>query len=196
MESKNLHVGEIRVPSRRRLFDATCRVKGAHIRSLPVRRWIAAWLPPAVWAAGLFFASLLPGSSIPTVEIPAYDKIVHAALYMGLGALCFRALQRTTTLRPFRAALLAAGIAAAYGVTDEVHQLWTPTRLADWRDALADAVGGLLGSFLFLGIASRRARDRGSRDPGSRDGGSRDGGHPPVPDPLPREDSSNPEAAL
>jgi len=144
-----------------------------------VRRWILPWLPPVVWAATLFSASLLPGPSLPTVEIPAYDKIVHVALYAVLGALCFRALRRTTALLPIRAALFAAALATAYGVSDEVHQLWIPTRYADWRDAIADAVGALLGSFLFLRL-SRCGRQ----------------GRKPRPDPVSRAHGSNSEAAL
>ncbi len=68
---------------------------------------------------------------------------MHALLYGVLGGLLARA--RSTGSRARGTArsnlLLAILLATAYGISDEVHQLWTPHRSADWRDVVADAGG-------------------------------------------------------
>ena len=85
------------------------------------------------------------------------DKVVHGALYLVLGLLCARALRATTALSATRVVVLAAALATVYGVTDELHQLFTPRRSCDWRDVVADAVGGLAGAALAM-LLSRRGK--------------------------------------
>ena len=51
--------------------------------------------------------------------------------------------------------LLAAVLAAAYGLTDEIHQIFVPLRSVELADWMADAVGGLAGAI--AARASRRA---------------------------------------
>lgn len=91
------------------------------------------------WAALLFGLSSLPAGSTPTspFSFPGDDKVVHAALYAVLGALLRVALGRTGP---------AIALAAAYGVTDEVHQAFVPGRDADVFDWIADVVGAVVGA--------------------------------------------------
>ncbi len=91
------------------------------------------------WAALLFGLSSLPAGSTPTspFSFPGDDKVVHAALYAVLGALLRVALGRTGP---------AIALAAAYGVTDEVHQAFVPGRDADLFDWIADVVGAVVGA--------------------------------------------------
>lgn len=86
--------------------------------------------------AAIFAMSSLPGTQLPPGSFIGTDKLVHAAIYALLGALLYRA-----TGRPVWAFVLAA----AYGCTDELHQALVPGRMADPFDAIADAVGALLG---------------------------------------------------
>ena len=107
----------------------------------------AAWLPVGLWASAIFGLSSIPGTRLPAIDLPGSDKVVHALLYAVLGALLRRALDRTSGHEPRRSNLLiAALLATAYGISDEIHQLWTPHRSADWRDVVADAAGGALGA--------------------------------------------------
>jgi VanZ family protein len=148
MKSKNLHVGS--------------------------GDWVRAWGPVLVWAATIFVLSALPGSAYPRTDLPNADKLVHVLIYGTLGALCSRALLRgRQELRlPSGLSLVAAAaaLAALYGVSDEIHQLFVVGRSADWRDVAADAAGGLLGSGLaaaFIvrsGLRRRRRRDRAAVD--------------------------------
>ncbi len=100
-----------------------------------------------LWAGVIFALSSIPGTRFPAIDLPQSDKLVHALLYGVLGALLRRALDRT---RGREAAagnvLLAILLATAYGISDEIHQLWTPHRSADWRDVAADTLGGTLGA--------------------------------------------------
>ena len=42
-----------------------------------------------------------------------------------------------------------------YGISDEIHQSFTPGRTPDWRDALADMIGGLAGALIFAAVTAR-----------------------------------------
>ena len=107
---------------------------------------LSAWLLVVLWAGVIFTLSSIPGTRLPTIDLPQSDKIVHALLYGVLGGLLCRALDRSRAPGKARAhLLLAILIATAYGVSDEIHQLWTPQRSADWRDVVADASGAALG---------------------------------------------------
>jgi VanZ family protein len=119
------------------------------------------WLPAAVWALTLAVLSSIPGSAIPEVPLANTDKLVHVGLYFVLGLLVARALGATTTLAPARTVAAAVLLVAAFGVTDELHQLLTPNRSCDWHDLVADALGGLLGAFAWTRIAPRRAGSQG-----------------------------------
>jgi VanZ family protein len=114
-----------------------------------------AWAPVVAWCALLFGLSSIPGAAIPEVSIPEFDKLVHGSLYLVLGGLAVRALLRTTSLRGVRAIATASLFASVFGVTDELHQLLTPRRTCDVRDALADTLGGILGAWLAATILRR-----------------------------------------
>ena len=111
-----------------------------------------------LWAAALFGLSSIPGHSIPTVGISFGDKIVHCIVYGVLGALCYRALVLTTRLRGASAVVVAILVALAYGVSDEVHQLFVPQRSSDVMDVMADVVGGGLGASVALLYSRLRRR--------------------------------------
>lgn len=122
----------------------------ANTSSLAGRRasaWRQRWrweTPPALWAGLIAGLSSLSLPDTPPL-FPFQDKVVHAILYGVLAALCARALRQGVGWSP-RAALVGGWvIAAAYGVTDELHQLWVPLRSADPADWLADAVGAAIG---------------------------------------------------
>ena len=118
-----------------------------------------AWTPAAVWAGVIFGLSSIPGTAIPKVGLWQFDKVVHAGIYGVLGALCVLGLARTTSLGRARLWVLAALLATAYGVTDELHQRWTPRRSSDPRDVAADGVGALAGAWLATSIR-RRGKSR------------------------------------
>jgi VanZ family protein len=105
------------------------------------------WVPAIVWAVVLFELSTIPGSEIPDLPAPNFDKLVHGFLYLVLGACCVRGLGQTA-LNPTALVAAATALATAFGVTDELHQIFTPRRSSDWHDVVADAVGALAGAVL------------------------------------------------
>jgi len=108
------------------------------------------------WAALLFAASATPGNHLPPLPGTGTDKLVHGAIYAVLGALCWRGLRRTTRLPVARAVVVATALATLYGVSDELHQAFTPMRTPDIHDALADAVGSLAGALVCASSVRRR----------------------------------------
>jgi VanZ family protein len=104
------------------------------------------WGPAVVFALTIFVLSSVPGDTYPQTDVPAADKIVHVLLYGMLGALCARALVLERRWGRLPAIVVAAtALAVMYGMTDELHQLFVRNRSSDWRDVVADGIGGLLG---------------------------------------------------
>lgn len=117
-----------------------------------MRRWLSAWLPVVLWALVIFVLSSIPGTRFPSVSVPQADKIVHTFVYGVLGALTFRAVRKggAPGRRPTLTAPLAVLLTILYGVSDELHQIFTPNRSPDWHDVVADAVGGTLGALFMV----------------------------------------------
>src|SRR5688572_6111069 len=92
----------------------------------------------------IFFVSSLPDPPLP----PDFsDKGAHWLGYVGLAATIVRALAGGWPRRiTVGLAAAAALIATAYGVTDEIHQMFVPRRSADLNDLVADAMGALTGA--------------------------------------------------
>jgi VanZ family protein len=127
-----------------------------------MRKHLRSWAPALAWAAVLVVLSSIPGDAIPEVPTPNFDKLVHAGLYLVLGLVCARGLAASTGLDPAPLVAAAAAMATAFGVTDELHQLLTPRRSADWHDVVADAVGAIVGAL----VATRlRRRGAGTNQP-------------------------------
>jgi VanZ family protein len=88
--------------------------------------------------------------SIPSIDIPHMDKLVHFAFYFGftaLGCLSFVELRRRNTpLRKVSAKIIVYAI--IYGIIIEVLQgVATIDRNPDLLDVLANSLGALFGIF-------------------------------------------------
>lgn len=95
-------------------------------------------------------------------------KMGHITEYAVLALLTLRALR---ILRPmpidvrwsWPMAAVALGISAAYGATDEVHQLFVPSRGPSVHDVLIDTCGAAIGltlAFLYLRRTSVAAPEK------------------------------------
>lgn len=111
------------------------------------------WTPPIAWATGIFLLSCLPVKE-QTPLFPGVDKVFHFGLFGMLSVLLFLAFYYERGRPALKSALLALLITAAYGVFDEFHQSFTPTRSVDFFDWVSDAVGGTLA---FLACLRHRA---------------------------------------
>ncbi|MBK8249200.1 MAG: VanZ family protein [Gemmatimonadetes bacterium] len=103
--------------------------------------------PVLAWALGIVCVTSVPGSSVPRgPTFPGIDKVIHGAMYFGLGRAAARASNGVRW-----GVLVAVGTFAAL---DEAHQRWIPGRSGDVADWAADMAGATLG------IAAFRARGR------------------------------------
>ena len=123
-----------------------------------MRGRLALWAPVAVYMALVFYAS--SRSDLPAMSTGVSDKVEHALLYCGLGALLFRALagglRRRVTIS---AAVMAVVIASLYGASDEFHQHFVPDRTMDGYDLLADTAGAAAAAAALYAWGIIRARN-------------------------------------
>jgi VanZ family protein len=115
------------------------------------------WGPPILYMAAIFWMSSR-SNPLPGLDLSGgRDKVAHAAAYAVLGLLLARAAFRSWPERGLVSmSALGAGLAAIYGVLDEVHQSFVPGRHATVGDVIADAVGAILGAGVFIALMRRR----------------------------------------
>jgi VanZ family protein len=115
------------------------------------------WLPALLYMALTFVVSSFRVDMPEVGRFPLADKAIHAVEYAILGFLCARASLATWPDRPrLRVALVGALIAAAWGLGDEIHQVFVPGRVGEAADLLADAVGATVGAL----VCARFSRSR------------------------------------
>ena len=104
-----------------------------------------------LWTLLILVACFTPGKEIPKVDVPYIDKWTHLVLFGGFTFLwlCTKPSQKTKWL--IRLFL----IAVAFGSFIELMQglLSFLGRSMEFMDAVADAIGGLLGIGLFCLLA-------------------------------------------
>ena len=103
--------------------------------------------------------------SLPSLPGGLTDYTGHFIGYAILGGLVLRGLAGAAWrgVTP-RAGWLAVVAASAYGVTDEVHQLFVPGRSATVQDWIADTCGAIAGVLLVRAAARMMTPADGSRD--------------------------------
>jgi VanZ family protein len=97
------------------------------------------------YMALIFWLSSRPGNQVGIPE--PWDKLVHATAFGVLAWLWY-----PLTKSP----LWAWGIAALYGLSDEIHQGLVPGRARDIQDWIADMVGALIAITLAQRLTSKR----------------------------------------
>lgn len=104
---------------------------------------------PAIFYYALIFYFSSKNYKIK-VGVPLFDKWAHLFEFVILAILLFFGYSKSFKI-PVKAKALATiitGTLFAFG--DEIHQYFVPSRHCDVLDAVADLVGVLLGSVLFL----------------------------------------------
>jgi VanZ family protein len=109
-----------------------------------------------LWTLLVFIGCFTPSQDIPKVDMPLIDKWTHFVLFGGFTFLwlCGRPVRNTRWL------IILFFIAALLGSFIEVMQgaLSFLGRSMEVMDAVADALGGALGIWLFCLIARRVAK--------------------------------------
>lgn len=150
-------VEQSEIPSYARFTHAApCQAHYARIPKMPTPQTlrILSLLLALGWMGTIYLLSSQPAAQLD-LGFSGQDKILHFGAYALLGMLILGALP----LRPggyrIGQALLAAVLAALYGVTDEWHQFHVPGRSMDGWDMLADATGALLGAMALRWLSAR-----------------------------------------
>ena len=112
--------------------------------------FIKYWLPAYLFAALIFFLSSLPEPPQAPFEFPFLDKIGHLLEYAFFGYLLKRGFSNSP--RPklsSYSSFLTVITAFLYGISDEVHQIFVPTRHPEILDLIFDGTGAFLGQFFY-----------------------------------------------
>ncbi len=113
-------------------------------------RGVISWLLVFWYMRMIFYGSSLTEDKTP-LAWGISDKLLHSLEYGGLCLLVLTALWLTTHVSLKKCILIAVAWCVLFGFSDEIHQLWTPTRHYDYFDMMADASGAMLASYLFMG---------------------------------------------
>jgi len=116
----------------------------------PRLNFVYYWLPVIILCAIIFLQSSFTAPDV-LPRWPLSDKFLHAGIYALLGALFCRAYSSLNAWHRRPARFFIAGVVSAtlYGLSDEWHQSFVPERSADAMDLLADAIGSVMGSFVY-----------------------------------------------
>lgn len=107
------------------------------------------WLPVLACMGFIFYAGSLPGSDVPALF--AYQDVVfHLGIYFLLGLFFLRGLHKTFHgVIPAKSVLVTLLFIIFYGITDELHQGFTPNRSVSGFDVFIDSLGGFFGSLIY-----------------------------------------------
>lgn len=107
------------------------------------------WLPTVVWAVIIFSfsAGKVPSASPVYWQDFVAKKIAHMLEYGVFAILLYRSLKFSGFDR-IQAGTLTIIIAALYGASDEIHQMFTQGRESTVRDVVFDTIGATVGIYI------------------------------------------------
>ena len=135
------------------MFGRVRYKKNNDLRKL--KKFLIYWFPIILYCLLIFIQSSYP-SIEHTPEWPNFDKVLHCVAYAILGALFLRAFKTSRIKNHVRLILiLSVLLSFLYGISDEIHQHFVPSRSADIMDVLADMIGGFMGVYLYQAITAK-----------------------------------------
>ena len=101
------------------------------------------WLPSVLWMGMIFFLSSRASVRVSDTQAIQFlfFKTLHVVEYAILYTLLFRALKNTYPAPLWQNRYNAFLFAVVYGMTDELHQMFVPTREGAFRDVIIDTIG-------------------------------------------------------
>lgn len=114
-----------------------------------VVRTVKRWLPVLLCMGIIFFASSVPARQIPLI-FPLQDILFHGLIYAVMCIFFARALSKSCP-RLNRAKIIYYTVifGLVYGLTDELHQIFTPGRCASGLDLSVDGMGGFVAGIIY-----------------------------------------------
>jgi len=118
------------------------------------------WFPLIIYCIFIFIQSSFPSiESVP--ELPYIDKLLHFFTYAVLGALFLRAYKTLQIRNNLKFLIILSVLSSSlYGISDEMHQYFVPSRSFEYFDILADVLGSLFGVFIYQFIIEKLIDNR------------------------------------
>jgi VanZ family protein len=137
--------------------------QGREDRSL-TKTIMAYWLPIAAYVGIIFSLSSMSHLPFPfKFPFRQFDKVLHCGEYAVLAILFARALGSSNRLKSWWVILLlTVFFCGVLGALDEIYQSTVPNRDSDVFDALADTLGGCVGSAVYLVLRRFLSRNKPS----------------------------------
>jgi len=128
---------------------------GAECEISSVKKNLLYRLPVLLYCMFIYWQSSSPSlDSLPA--FPFSDKLLHLGAYAFLGVLVYRVLRKESLrLSKHQLIVLAILLSSLYGISDEIHQFFVPSRNADLFDAIADIAGSIIGVAVFSNLSAR-----------------------------------------
>jgi VanZ family protein len=124
-----------------------------------LKNFVKWWLPVLIWMGVIFAGSSI--GSLPRVGGRTSDTIVHRVAHViefaVLGALTLRAVSKDRPVTR-RDVINSVIIVTLYGLSDELHQRFTPGRSSEGSAVLFDAAGGLIGAWVYRWLLTANKR--------------------------------------
>lgn len=129
-----------------------------------MQRFISNMWPAALWLAGIFLLTLLPGNYFPRISsfwsLLSPDKLIHIALFSGLAFLLAFGLRRQYPNLTTRCIFTWVAIISTFiAVLTELLQWYLPIkRDGNIYDGIADVAGVFIGFAAFFIVKNKIAR--------------------------------------
>ena len=120
-----------------------------------VDRFVRFAVPFLAYAGLIYWLSAQSHLPVPS-RFPSFSTYAHFVEYFGFGILVARGLAGYGVPLQ-RAVWLGALVCSFYGATDEYHQRYTPRRVPDVYDWVADTLGAGAGCSVWFLVVRRRA---------------------------------------
>jgi len=122
-------------------------IRSFSLRLAPSKGW--AFLYALICMGGIFYLSSLPGEKLPGWRPSDLGStLAHVVAYGVLGWCLILVFYRLQILG-VRMWIGVMVLVLLYGISDEVHQSFVPTRMPSIGDVAADGIGGLIALLLW-----------------------------------------------
>ena len=115
------------------------------------------WSWPLVYVIVIFGLSSIRFPYVHEFKNFSIDKLLHLVEYFGLGLVLSRSFLKATSLKKNVIFWVVIAFGFIIGMSDEFYQSFVPGRQSSVYDLLADIIGVLSGSWIYL---RRVRRDR------------------------------------
>ena len=121
-------------------------------------------VPMFVVMGTIFFLSHQPGNELKLPVFPGADKVAHFIAYGVLASTVIFAHKKKSLIKePFRVAMTTILVPLFYGISDEFHQSFIPSRDPSVGDIVADTLGGVFVVIVFMCCNYSHPQKRGSK---------------------------------